>query len=125
MQYDNAGSFKNNSVCHAVASSTEDRDVMVNCLQLGAADYMMKPLRLTELRNLWARVYWWRRVSPMRQTYEGLFSSEFGQWSIWTAILSMDLDVLLSILASAAFAWHRCNEFVMLCRPHICRSYHQ
>ena len=47
----------------AVASTTEDRDVMVNCLQLGAADYMMKPLRLNELRNLWARVYWWRRVS--------------------------------------------------------------
>lgn len=47
----------------AVASTTEDRDVMVNCLQLGAADYMMKPLRPTELRNLWARVYWWRRVS--------------------------------------------------------------
>ncbi len=36
---------------------------MVACLQLGAADYMIKPLRHNELRNLWARVYWWRRVS--------------------------------------------------------------
>ena len=35
---------------------------MVSCLQLGAADYMLKPLRHNELRNLWARVYWWRRV---------------------------------------------------------------
>lgn len=49
----------------AVASATEDRDVMVNCLQLGAADFMLKPLRASELRNLWARVYWWRRVSQM------------------------------------------------------------
>lgn len=47
----------------AVISPQEDRDVMVACLQLGAADYMIKPLRLNELRNLWARVYWWRRVS--------------------------------------------------------------
>lgn len=37
---------------------------MVSCLQLGAADYMLKPLRNNELRNLWARVYWWRRVGP-------------------------------------------------------------
>ena len=51
------------SFISAVASTTEDRDVMVNCLQLGAADYMTKPLRLPELRNLWARVYWWRRVN--------------------------------------------------------------
>ena len=35
---------------------------MISCLQLGAADYMIKPLRHNELRNLWARVYWWRRV---------------------------------------------------------------
>ena len=34
-------------------SSQEDRDAMVACLQLGAADYMIKPLRHNELRNLW------------------------------------------------------------------------
>ena len=55
------------SVGLAVTSPQEDRDVMVACLQLGAADYMIKPLRHNELRNLWARVYWWRRVSPMSQ----------------------------------------------------------
>ncbi len=40
---------------------------MVACLQLGAADYMIRPLRHNELRNLWARVYWWRRVSYCHQ----------------------------------------------------------
>jgi hypothetical protein len=39
---------------------------MVACLQLGAADYMIKPIRHNELKNLWARVYWWRRVSHLR-----------------------------------------------------------
>lgn len=53
----------------AVASSTEDRDFMINCLQLGAADYMMKPLRPAELRNLWARVYWWRRVTLLKPCF--------------------------------------------------------
>ena len=43
---------------------------MVACLQLGAADYMIKPLRHNELRNLWARVYWWRRVGPCKPNSE-------------------------------------------------------
>ncbi len=45
-------------------SSSEDRHVMATCLHLGAADFFIKPLRANELRNLWARVYWWRRVRP-------------------------------------------------------------
>ncbi len=50
---------------HAVVvSSSEDRHVMATCLHLGAADFLIKPLRANELRNLWARVYWWRRVRP-------------------------------------------------------------
>ena len=45
-------------------SSVDDPAVMASCLQLGAADFLIKPLRANELRNLWARVYWWRRVRP-------------------------------------------------------------
>lgn len=45
----------------AVMSAQDDRDVVVKCLHLGAADYLIKPLRHNELRNLWTRV-WWRRV---------------------------------------------------------------
>lgn len=54
-----------------VVSTTENRDVMVTCLQLGAADYMIKPLRHNEVRNLWARVYWWRRASYLQQRPSG------------------------------------------------------
>jgi hypothetical protein len=42
-------------------SSQDDRETVVKCLHLGAADYLVKPLRHNELRNLWTRV-WWRRV---------------------------------------------------------------
>ena len=51
--------------CAVVVSSVDDRAVMASCLQLGAADFLIKPLRANELRNLWARVYWWRRVRPL------------------------------------------------------------
>ncbi|KAK9817927.1 hypothetical protein WJX72_004443 [[Myrmecia] bisecta] len=44
-----------------VMSSQDDRDVVMKCLHLGAADYLIKPLRLNEFRNIWTRV-WWRRV---------------------------------------------------------------
>ena len=66
----------------AVTSSQEDRDVMVACLQLGAADYMIKPLRHNELRNLWARVYWWRRVRrPLLAVSQGdTCRRECGSW---------------------------------------------
>ena len=48
-----------------MVSSVDDRAVMASCLQLGAADFLIKPLRANELCNLWARVYWWRRVRPL------------------------------------------------------------
>ena len=51
--------------CAVVVSSVDDRAIMASCLQLGAADFLIKPLRANELRNLWARVYWWRRVRPL------------------------------------------------------------
>ena len=59
--------------------------MMVACLQLGAADYMIKPLRHNELRNLWARVYWWRRVSRLPAPFltcsaMGQLAPRCGQW---------------------------------------------
>lgn len=42
-------------------SATDDRDSVVKCLQSGAIDYLIKPLRRNELQNIWTRVYW-RRV---------------------------------------------------------------
>ena len=91
-------SIANNLLGSAVASTTEDRDVMVTCLQLGAADYMMKPLRLPELRNLWARVYWWRRVSGP---------------SLVTLIRN-DLADFLLVLSSLPALFHKKQELLLV-----------
>eukprot|EP00262_Sarcandra_glabra_P002774 TRINITY_DN1316_c0_g1_i1.p1 TRINITY_DN1316_c0_g1~~TRINITY_DN1316_c0_g1_i1.p1 ORF type:complete len:573 (-),score=92.82 TRINITY_DN1316_c0_g1_i1:189-1907(-) len=40
-------------------SSQDEVSVVVKCLRLGAADYLVKPLRTNELLNLWTHV--WRR----------------------------------------------------------------
>jgi pseudo-response regulator 1 len=44
---------------HAVMSNRDDVSVVVKCLRLGAAEYLVKPLRMNELLNLWTHV--WRR----------------------------------------------------------------
>lgn len=46
---------------HTVMSRSDDRDMVIKCLQLGAVDYLIKPLRRNELQNIWTRV-WWRRL---------------------------------------------------------------
>ncbi|ONK76355.1 uncharacterized protein A4U43_C03F26720 [Asparagus officinalis] len=40
-------------------SSQDEVSVVVKCLRLGAADYLVKPLRMNELLNLWTHM--WRR----------------------------------------------------------------
>jgi response regulator of citrate/malate metabolism len=45
-----------------VASTIGDRDTVAKCLSMGATDYLVKPLRHNELRNIWTRIWWWRQV---------------------------------------------------------------
>ena len=45
----------------SVMSRSDDREMVMKCLQLGAVDYLIKPLRRNELQNIWTRV-WWRRM---------------------------------------------------------------
>eukprot|EP00803_Ostreobium_quekettii_P003173 evm.model.scf_4694.1 EVM.evm.TU.scf_4694.1 scf_4694:154-568(-) len=45
-----------------VFSRQDDRERVIECLRLGASDYLVKPLRQNELRHLWTRV--WRQVGP-------------------------------------------------------------
>ena len=42
-----------------VMSRQDEVPVVVKCLKLGAADYLVKPLRTNELLNLWTHM--WRR----------------------------------------------------------------
>lgn len=47
-----------------VMSSRDEMAVVVKCLRLGAADYLVKPLRTNELLNLWTHM--WRRRRMVR-----------------------------------------------------------
>lgn len=40
-------------------SSYDSLDIVFRCLSKGAADYLVKPVRKNELRNLWQHV--WRK----------------------------------------------------------------
>lgn len=45
-------------------SAQDEVSVVVKCLRLGAADYLVKPLRTNELLNLWTHM--WRRRRMVR-----------------------------------------------------------
>lgn len=46
-------------LAYLVMSAQDEVSVVVKCLRLGAADYLVKPLRTNELLNLWTHM--WRR----------------------------------------------------------------
>ena len=47
-------------------SNRDEVSVVVKCLRLGAAEYLVKPLRTNELLNLWTHV--WRRRRMVKGT---------------------------------------------------------
>jgi len=49
-----------------VMSTQDEVSLVVKCLRLGAADYLVKPLRTNELLNLWTHM--WRRRQMVRST---------------------------------------------------------
>lgn len=50
----------------ADAAIQDEDDSAAKCLQAGAADFIVGPLGIDECSNLYARVFWWRRVSSNR-----------------------------------------------------------
>lgn len=57
--------------CHLVMSAQDEVSVVVKCLRLGAADYLVKPLRTNELLNLWTHM--WRRRRMVCFAWNSLF----------------------------------------------------
>ncbi|CAD7703355.1 unnamed protein product, partial [Ostreobium quekettii] len=55
-----------------VFSRQDDRERVIECLRLGASDYLVKPLRQNELRHLWTRV--WRQVTPATAVADALLA---------------------------------------------------
>ncbi|KAH0470272.1 hypothetical protein IEQ34_001830 [Dendrobium chrysotoxum] len=57
-------------------SSRDEVSVVVRCLRLGAADYLVKPLRTNELLNLWTHS--WRRRHMLGQAEKDIFNQSIG-----------------------------------------------
>ncbi|EHA8587847.1 Two-component response regulator-like PRR1 [Cocos nucifera] len=56
-------------------SAKDEVSVVVKCLRLGAADYLVKPLRTNELLNIWTHM--WRRRSMLHLSEKDVFSHDF------------------------------------------------
>lgn len=56
-------------------SAQDEVTLVVKCLRLGAADYLVKPLRTNELLNLWTHM--WRRRRMLGLTEKKLMNCEF------------------------------------------------
>ena len=57
------------SCTFTVTSALDDREEVMKCLTFGAIDYLIKPLRHNELRHVWTRVWWWRKVSDCQHAF--------------------------------------------------------
>ncbi|XP_078179170.1 CCT motif -containing response regulator protein [Carex rostrata] len=55
-------------------SALDEVSVVVKCLRLGAADYLVKPLRTNELLNLWTHM--WRRRRMLGLSEKDIFTHE-------------------------------------------------
>jgi FixJ family two-component response regulator len=53
-------------IVRAVMSSQDSIGTVLKCMQNGAVDFLVKPVRKNELRNLWQHV--WRRHSVSRHS---------------------------------------------------------
>ncbi|XP_077253883.1 CCT motif -containing response regulator protein [Tasmannia lanceolata] len=56
-------------------SSQDEVSVVVKCLRLGAADYLVKPLRTNELLNLWTHM--WRRRRMLGLAEKNILNYDF------------------------------------------------
>nr|AQR58514.1 TOC1-like protein [Bambusa tulda] len=56
-------------------SKRDEVSVVVKCLRLGAAEYLVKPLRMNELLNLWTHV--WRRRRMLGLPEKNFFNDNF------------------------------------------------
>lgn len=105
-----------------VMSSQDDRDTIISCLHLGAADYLVKPLRENELRNLWTRV-WWRKQSlplpagpPVEATGDAVSMEDSGESGLGTR-QSQGHDVAANANAAAAAGAAAANAYAAAAAP--------
>lgn len=85
------GELRPRVVVDAVMSSYDSLDIVFRCLSKGAADYLVKPVRKNELRNLWQHV--WRKCHSVSARF-GLVAC-FGYWVRLSALMRCVLAAAL------------------------------
>ncbi|KAM7480052.1 hypothetical protein LguiA_028265 [Lonicera macranthoides] len=100
---------------YQVMSAQDEVPVVVKCLKLGAADYLVKPLRTNELLNLWTHMWRRRRMLGLEEKN----------------ILSYDLDMVGSDPSDAntnstnLFSDDTDDKSRKISNPEVCVSTHQ
>lgn len=56
-------------------SSYDSLDIVFRCLSKGAADYLVKPVRKNELKNLWQHV--WRKCHSVSPQFDAVIQQLF------------------------------------------------
>ncbi|XP_039054419.1 two-component response regulator-like APRR1 isoform X2 [Hibiscus syriacus] len=70
--------MRNKELCRIpviMMSAQDEVSIVVKCLRLGAADYLVKPLRTNELLNLWTHM--WRRRRQLGLAEKNILNCEF------------------------------------------------
>ncbi|WOL05502.1 two-component response regulator-like PRR1 isoform X1 [Canna indica] len=86
-------------------SAHDEVSLVVKCLRLGAADYLVKPLRMNELLNLWTHMWRRRRMLGMREKdvfihdFEVPLSDPSDANTNSTILISDDTDEQLNMVA--------------------------
>ncbi|XP_028763487.1 two-component response regulator-like APRR1 [Neltuma alba] len=75
-----------------MTSAHHEVSIVMKCLRLGAADYLIKPLRSNELLNLWTHM--WRRRRMLGLTEKNIMNYNFDL--VASAIMNYDSDLVAS-----------------------------
>nr|DAD25850.1 TPA_asm: hypothetical protein HUJ06_027318 [Nelumbo nucifera] len=70
--------MRNNELRHIpiiMMSAQDEVSIVIKCLRLGAADYLVKPLRTNELLNLWTHM--WRRRHMLGLVEKNILNCDF------------------------------------------------
>lgn len=79
-----------NNYLYAVMSRQDNVNTVYRCMLRGAVDYLVKPIRMNELRNLWQHV--WRRRSVCT-SYSMCISDCHHSWLLLTSLNLLAFEV--------------------------------
>ena len=62
---------------HSVVSAVDELQLVYQCLNMGASDFLTKPIRQETIENLWRTIWRKRRDTELRKRYDEIEGSFF------------------------------------------------